>query len=134
MKIWIKYFIFSILAIAFAACDSHDREPDGDDIVGTWICKHFDENESFTMCFKSNGKGWGEWRDEYGDSDEHYDFEYSTHNGKIYFEETYYDDYDDTFDHYSWVCEYTIKGNKLDIYGNPWGEEDDVNHITFTRK
>lgn len=62
---------------------------------------------------------------EWSDEDDHYVFEYTTRNGKIYFE-----DEDEDF---SWSCEYTLKGNKLTIYGNPWGE-DDIDYMVLTRK
>lgn len=122
MKNWLKYLLFGMIAIAVVACgNSNDPDTDEDELVGTWICKNFDEGVSFTMCFKSNGSGWMEWSDE----DEHYTFEYSINKGKIYFEDE---------EHYTWVCEYTIKGNKLTIIGNPWGEDDDIDHIILTRK
>lgn len=33
-----------------------------------------------------------------------------------------------------WVCEYTIKGGKLTVYGNLWGDYDDYDFFVFTRK
>lgn len=112
-----------MIAVVSVSCNKdNDDEPDskGGDIVGTWVCKNLDEGVSFTMCFKSNGTGWMEWSDD----DEREDFEYTTADGKIFFEGW----------GESWVCRYTIKGNKLTIYGNPWGEDDDIDVITFTKK
>ncbi len=123
MKKIIKYLMFVLIACVAVACskdDNENQDSEGGNIVGTWVCKNFDEGVSFTMCFKSNGTGWMEWSDD----DDRHTFEYTTKNGKIYFA----DDYD------YWTCDYTIKGSKLTIYGNPWGEDDDVNVITLTKK
>lgn len=109
-----------IFAVACSKDDNKTPDSDGGDIVGTWVCKDFDEGVTYSICFKNNGTGWMEWSDD----DDRYNFRYSTKNGRIFFEDEY--DY--------WVCEYTVKGNNLTIYGNPWGEDDDINFIIFTRK
>lgn len=123
MKNIIKFLLLSTIAMFIVACskDKDDNlDTDGGDIVGIWVCEDFDEGVAYTICFKSNGTGWMEWSDEDGlDS-----FQYSAKNGSIFFEDEY--DY--------WVCEYTIKGKTLTIYGNPWGEDDNVNLIILTRK
>lgn len=118
-----KYLMLAMLAVLAVACSKdNDDKSNSDDsyIVGTWIDKNFDEGVSFTMCFKSNGTGWMEWSDE----DDRETFNYTTNNGRIFFEGEW--DY--------WTCDYTIKGNRLTIYGNPWGEDDDINVVTLTRK
>lgn len=116
-----------MIAVVAVSCNKdNDDEPDpnGGDIVGTWVCTNFvDDDEIFSMCFKSNGTGWMRWSD--GSSEDDYDeFEYTTNAGKIYFS-----GWGET-----WTCKYSVKGNKLSIYGNPWGEDDDIDELHFTRK
>lgn len=109
-----------ISSLLLTACND-EPDSDGPDIVGTWMCRNIDVDVSYTICFKSNGTRWMEWSG--SDEDYHWTFQYSAKNERIFFNDEY--DY--------WVCEYTIKGGRLTIYGNPWGEDDDINVISLIR-
>ncbi|MDE5840031.1 MAG: hypothetical protein K2H49_03840 [Muribaculaceae bacterium] len=123
MKQLIKYVMLMMISIMVVSCNKDDdqEEPNNSySLVGTWISRNYDDDVDFTICFKKNGSGWMKWSDE----DENYTFSYSATGGRIFFNDGY--DY--------WQCEYVIKGEKLTIYGNPWGEDDDINVISFIRK
>ncbi len=65
------------------------------------------------------------WTDNY----ERIDFYYRDDDGHLIF--YYHDDYYNE----SRECDYVIKNGKyLTIYGNPWGDVDDIQVMQFSRK
>lgn len=126
MKTTLKYFIIIMISTIAASCDKGQDYPnnpdytDEYDLVGKWVCQNISYGVDYTIMFKDDGSGWMEWSDE----DYRSVFVYTVIDDKIYFR----NDYD------SWEYLYLIKGKTLTIYGNPWGEDDDVDILKFTRK
>ena len=115
---------FSTLSLTFTSCgdDKEKDEPIPEElIIGKWICKDFDVNCDYIMCFNDNGRGWMQWTDE---GDEKNEFTYRVHGDYV----TFYEEGD------SWRCEYEIRNkNKVIFYNNPWGEDDDIQIVHLIR-
>lgn len=117
----IAIVIALIASFVFVSCDKDDDDPRNEQgLIGTWVKKNLYYGVDYTICFRSDGSGWMELSDE----GEHFKFVYTASEDRIYF----FDEYDD------WVCTYSIKGNQLTVYGNLWGEDDDIDFFVLTRK
>ncbi len=110
-----------------SSCGDKKDEPKNpeDALIGTWICRNFDYNCDYIMCFKNDGTGWMRWTD-YNETE---DFSYRVNGGRIKFYS--YDGYSSK----TWECDFEIRNNNnLTIYGNPWGEDDDINVVQLVRQ
>ena len=120
---YLMMLFLTSLSLITASCSGNDDNGDEptfqDTLSGQWIHENISIGCDFIIYFDPNGSGWMKWTNE----DDIYDFVYQVHGNQILFS----DEYD------SWICNFEFKNTSLVVYGNLWGEDDDIDLLYLKR-